>query len=87
MADDEFDEIKFKQVVDMSTFSQVLAMDDEGECQFSLSMVLKFFNQGKNTLPDMENALQASPPCVALSDPNDCSSSKQIVHYQDFPLT
>jgi hypothetical protein len=66
MAYNKFDETKFKQAVDMSTFSQILAMDGEGECQFSLSMVLKFFDQGKNTLPDMENALQASPFYVTL---------------------
>ena len=43
----------------MNTFEQLLDMDDEEDHEFSLSIVLNYFEQAEATFKDMDQALYA----------------------------
>lgn len=50
--------LDFGDSVDLSTFSQILEMDDsEEEREFSKPLVLNFFEQAEETFAKMDNAL------------------------------
>ncbi|KAJ5899743.1 signal transduction histidine kinase [Penicillium taxi] len=48
-----------KDIIDESTFEQILEMDDDDEREFSHSIVYGFFTQADETFKKMENALTA----------------------------
>ncbi|KAK1772546.1 histidine-phosphotransfer domain, HPT domain-containing protein [Phialemonium atrogriseum] len=51
--------LDFGDSVDLSTFSQILEMDDsEEEREFSKPLVLNFFEQAEETFAKMDNALR-----------------------------
>ncbi|KAF4451351.1 osomolarity two-component system, phosphorelay intermediate protein YPD1 [Fusarium austroafricanum] len=52
------DDVDFGDNIDMSTFEQILEMDEPGDNEFSLSIVLGFFDQAKETFTDIQTALQ-----------------------------
>ncbi|KAI7880245.1 histidine-phosphotransfer domain, HPT domain-containing protein [Lichtheimia hyalospora FSU 10163] len=45
-------------LIDMSTFEQLLDMDDEEDHEFSYSIVLNYFEQAEATFKDMDAALE-----------------------------
>jgi osomolarity two-component system phosphorelay intermediate protein YPD1 len=44
-------------LIDMTTFDQLLDMDDEDDHEFSYSIVLNYFEQAEATFKDMDKAL------------------------------
>ncbi|TWU75660.1 hypothetical protein ED733_007226 [Metarhizium rileyi] len=50
-------ELAFGDAIDMSTFEQILEMDDPGSDEFSSSIVFGFFTQAQETFENMESAL------------------------------
>ncbi|KAJ5126038.1 hypothetical protein N7448_005348 [Penicillium atrosanguineum] len=47
-----------KELIDESTFEQILEMDDDDDRDFSKGIVYGFFDQAHNTFEKMENALK-----------------------------
>ncbi|KAJ6127310.1 hypothetical protein N7523_002922 [Penicillium sp. IBT 18751x] len=47
-----------KELIDESTFEQILEMDDDDDRDFSKGIVYGFFDQAHNTFDKMENALK-----------------------------
>ncbi|KAG0735337.1 hypothetical protein G6F62_010964 [Rhizopus arrhizus] len=45
-------------LIDMTTFDQLLDMDDEDDHEFSYSIVLNYFEQAEATFKDMDKALK-----------------------------
>lgn len=45
------------ELIDMSTFEQLLDMDDEEDHEFSYSIVVNYFEQAEATFKDMDAAL------------------------------
>lgn len=60
-------ELAFGDAIDMSTFEQILEMDDPGSDEFSSSIVFGFFTQAQETFENMESAL-AEKNLKTLSD-------------------
>ncbi|KAI6781538.1 histidine phosphotransferase HPT1p [Emericellopsis cladophorae] len=56
-SDDELPELE--SVVDMTTFNQILEMDDPDDHSFSSSIVFDFFDQADQTFTEMDDALDA----------------------------
>uniref|UniRef100_A0A1Y1MMK3 HPt domain-containing protein n=1 Tax=Photinus pyralis TaxID=7054 RepID=A0A1Y1MMK3_PHOPY len=50
-------ELNFGDAIDMSTFDQILEMDDPGSDEFSSSIVFGFFTQAQETFDNMDTAL------------------------------
>lgn len=48
---------KIGDAIDLTTFSQILEMDDEGDHEFSMSIVYGFFDQARETFDQMDKAL------------------------------
>jgi len=46
-----------KELIDASTFEQILEMDDDDDRDFSKGIVYGFFDQAKTTFTKMEAAL------------------------------
>lgn len=44
--------------IDMETFSQILEMDDDDDCEFSRSIVENYFEQAVSTFDSMDEALE-----------------------------
>jgi osomolarity two-component system phosphorelay intermediate protein YPD1 len=57
-ASDDDVELNLGQAVDMSTFNQILEMDDPGDHEFSYSLVFGFFEQAEETFASMDEALE-----------------------------
>jgi osomolarity two-component system phosphorelay intermediate protein YPD1 len=57
-ASDDDVELNLGQAVDMSTFNQILEMDDPGDHEFSYSLVFGFFEQAEETFDAMDQALE-----------------------------
>jgi len=55
------------EVIDISTFEQILELDEDDECEFSSEMVSEYFIQAQSTFEDMDEAL-AAKNCNKLSD-------------------
>ncbi|KAK9477516.1 signal transduction histidine kinase [Lipomyces japonicus] len=54
------DRIRVADVIDWSTFDQILEMDDdEDDREFSKSIVWNFFEQAENTFTQMESAISS----------------------------
>lgn len=53
--------------IDMSAFSQILEMDEPGDCDFSSSIVFGFFEQAHETFETMDQAL-AKKELLTLSE-------------------
>ncbi|KAJ6504809.1 histidine-phosphotransfer domain HPT domain-containing protein [Mycena vitilis] len=47
------------EAIDMSIFSQILELDEDGTHEFSKEMVVAYFSQASTTFDDMDNALAA----------------------------
>lgn len=54
-----------KELIDESTFEQILEMDDDDDRDFSKGIVYGFFDQAHNTFDKMETALYVSRPVNA----------------------
>ncbi|KAG1139806.1 hypothetical protein G6F37_010961 [Rhizopus arrhizus] len=52
------EEKNIDDLIDMSTFDQLLDMDDEDDHEFSYSIVLNYFEQAETTFKDMDEALE-----------------------------
>jgi len=50
---------KLSDVLDMNTFEQILEMDEEGDNEFSTSIVDGFLDQAEETFVQMDKALEA----------------------------
>jgi osomolarity two-component system phosphorelay intermediate protein YPD1 len=48
---------KLSDVLDMNTFEQILEMDEEGDNEFSTSIVDGFLDQAEETFVQMDKAL------------------------------
>ena len=48
---------KLSDVLDMNTFDQILEMDEEGDNEFSSSIVIGFLEQAEETFVNMDKAL------------------------------
>lgn len=46
-----------KDLIDESTFEQILEMDDDDDCDFSRGIVYGFFDQAKSTFTNIKTAL------------------------------
>ncbi|RFU73037.1 osomolarity two-component system, phosphorelay intermediate ypd1 [Trichoderma arundinaceum] len=57
MADDKELESIFGDSVDITTFKQILEMDEPGDTDFSSSIVFGFFEQAEETFESMDTAL------------------------------
>ncbi|KAF5025004.1 hypothetical protein F66182_2955 [Fusarium sp. NRRL 66182] len=51
-------EVLFGDSMDMNTFEQILEMDDEGDHEFSSSIVFGFFDQAEETFDKIEQSLE-----------------------------
>ncbi|GLI79571.1 phosphorelay intermediate protein [Penicillium ochrochloron] len=47
-----------KDLIDESTFEQILEMDDDDDCDFSRGIVYGFFDQAKSTFTNIKTALE-----------------------------
>jgi osomolarity two-component system phosphorelay intermediate protein YPD1 len=47
-------------IIDLSTFSQILEMDEPDDHEFSHSIVYDFFEQAKETFKEMDEAVESS---------------------------
>ncbi|KAM5385732.1 hypothetical protein ACJZ2D_000931 [Fusarium nematophilum] len=59
-AEERLDELQVKldgEKFDLSTFEQILEMDDDDDREFSRSIVYGFFEQSESTIVEMEDAL------------------------------
>ncbi|KAG0278428.1 hypothetical protein BGZ95_004041 [Linnemannia exigua] len=52
---DDFDD---NEIIDHTTFDQLLEMDDEEDHEFSKSLVWNYFEQAEKTFLDMDNAME-----------------------------
>ncbi|KYK58421.1 putative histidine phosphotransferase HPT1p [Drechmeria coniospora] len=57
-ATDDSIEFQLGDAVDMSTFNQILEMDEPGDHEFSASIVFGFFEQAEETFASMATALK-----------------------------
>jgi osomolarity two-component system phosphorelay intermediate protein YPD1 len=48
---------KYADIIDPSTFEQILEMDDDSEREFSKGIVYGFFDQAETTFEKMDEAL------------------------------
>jgi len=51
-------EVDFGDNIDMTTFEQILEMDEPGDNEFSASIVFGFFDQAEETFEEIEEALK-----------------------------
>ncbi|KAI8147665.1 signal transduction histidine kinase [Fennellomyces sp. T-0311] len=58
VANDEQKFVDVEELIDMNTFEQLLDMDDEEDHEFSLSIVLNYFEQAEATFKDMDAAFK-----------------------------
>ena len=58
-----------ESVVDMTTFSQILEMDDPDDHSFSSSIVFDFFDQADQTFTEMDDALYVALPAANNTSP------------------
>ncbi|KAG0353776.1 signal transduction histidine kinase [Gamsiella multidivaricata] len=54
----EADEFEENDIIDHTTFDQLLEMDDEEDHEFSRSLVWNYFEQAEKTFEDMDEAMQ-----------------------------
>lgn len=57
MNEETNEEKNVDDLIDMTTFDQLLDMDDEDDHEFSYSIVLNYFEQAEATFKDMDKAL------------------------------
>ncbi|CAO3677140.1 unnamed protein product [Rhizopus microsporus] len=55
---DVTEEKNIDELIDMSTFDQLLEMDDEDDHEFSQGIVVNYFDQANETFKDMDRALK-----------------------------
>lgn len=55
-----YDDLSSHDGIDMTTFSQILEMDEPGDNEFSSSIVFGFFEQAEGTFEEMDTALESS---------------------------
>jgi osomolarity two-component system, phosphorelay intermediate protein YPD1 len=55
------------EVIDTSTFDQILEMDDDDQKEFSRSIVYDFFTQAEGTFDKMDAALYVALHALDLS--------------------
>ncbi|KAL7921543.1 histidine phosphotransferase HPT1 [Trichoderma austrokoningii] len=59
LPDDKELEALFGENIDLTTFKQILEMDEPGDNEFSSSIVFGFFDQAEETFASMDTALDA----------------------------
>ncbi|KAL7909959.1 putative histidine phosphotransferase HPT1p [Trichoderma velutinum] len=59
LPDDKELESIFGDAIDLTTFKQILEMDEPGDNEFSSSIVFGFFEQAEETFESMDTALSA----------------------------
>ncbi|GFP57205.1 hypothetical protein ACSS6W_010549 [Trichoderma asperelloides] len=59
LPDDKELEAIFGDTIDLTTFKQILEMDEPGDNEFSSSIVFGFFDQAEETFASMDTALDA----------------------------
>ncbi|KAL6887005.1 histidine phosphotransferase HPT1 [Trichoderma evansii] len=59
LPDDKELEAIFGDTIDLTTFKQILEMDEPGDNEFSSSIVFGFFEQAEETFDSMDKALTA----------------------------
>ncbi|KAJ5293126.1 uncharacterized protein N7443_009079 [Penicillium atrosanguineum] len=67
-----------KELIDESTFEQILEMDDDDDRDFSKGIVYGFFDQAHNTFEKMENALYVSLACQHRSTLTSIRKDKKL---------
>ncbi|KAF5608885.1 multistep phosphorelay regulator 1 [Fusarium subglutinans] len=56
--EEKSDDVDFGDNIDMTTFEQILEMDEPGDCEFSSSIVFGFFDQAEETFDQIQEALE-----------------------------
>ncbi|KAG0348053.1 hypothetical protein BG004_006187, partial [Podila humilis] len=56
--ENEGDEFEVNDIIDHTTFDQLLEMDDEEDHEFSKSLVWNYFEQAEKTFGDMDEAMK-----------------------------